>query len=477
MIYFLLLLFSPLLATDSSVSSSNADYDGNALHLTGNVLLDHGLGKMQAEEASLERQDVGKEFPFSLIHLRKAVQLHLKTSAELTCAGADLDFVALKGQLISKEGEAVSYLGPVAKKKGKQGALKITSQKAFLELAKKGIEGKKSEFDIHTLEADEHVTITYGEKCTLKADKALYRKNTFDHAPQEILTVTHHEGSPKCRLLREGDLIDADSIDYDLLSERLSLSHPKGALDSPTGKLLFTANHLLWDQAKQTLTLKGSVELIDSGLGTIYAPDELKLSQSIVKGKRVLESILTKGATTLTYNDGETEVPTSLTTHGSLKFNRERSAATLESPLVDGAIPATLQITYLEPNLAVYANKGSIEFVEGDTKLSPASIHLTGAVRLVSRDASAPARCALADRLSYFPDTRTVILAANQGKKVVFWDEEQTLRMSAQEIHITRDQARKDVVKGVGNVQFGLSVNEHQLLKKFFPRYQVPHAE
>src|ERR1700733_12087732 len=74
-----------------TISSSNASYDGNALILKGQVLLDHGLGTMQAEEAVLQKQEVGKDFPFSLIHLEKDVLLKLNQTGELKCEKADLD--------------------------------------------------------------------------------------------------------------------------------------------------------------------------------------------------------------------------------------------------------------------------------------------------------------------------------------------------------------------------------------------------
>src|SRR5258708_28411479 len=89
-------------AVDSgTISSSNASYDGSALILKGQVLLDHGLGKMQAEEAVLQKQEVGKDFPFSLIHLEKDVVLKLNQNGELKCEKADLDFGSLKGFLTS----------------------------------------------------------------------------------------------------------------------------------------------------------------------------------------------------------------------------------------------------------------------------------------------------------------------------------------------------------------------------------------
>ena len=92
----LLLLANAPVPESGSLSSTNASYDGNALLLTGHVVLDHGLGKMTAEEASLQKQETGKEFPFSLIHLHKEVVLSLRNQEQIFCEIADLDFTTLE---------------------------------------------------------------------------------------------------------------------------------------------------------------------------------------------------------------------------------------------------------------------------------------------------------------------------------------------------------------------------------------------
>ncbi|MEI8329349.1 MAG: hypothetical protein WCG14_05060, partial [Chlamydiia bacterium] len=117
-----LTLFSPLAlrcaetTNEGHVSSTNASYDGSALKLTGHVVLDHGLGRMNAEEASLEKQDVGSDFPFSLIHLHKQVQLTLQNNARLSCDHADLDFLELKGTLSAPVSGLVVFEQQLTKK-------------------------------------------------------------------------------------------------------------------------------------------------------------------------------------------------------------------------------------------------------------------------------------------------------------------------------------------------------------------------
>ena len=147
----LLLLSAPLIANDPSIpdsgslSSSDASYDGNSLLLTGHVALDHGLGKMTAEEASLQRQEAGKDFPFSLIQLRRDVLLALKNSAQISCGSADLDFTALKGILHSSENSKVVYTDQIKKKRsGETVALKLSGQLVELNFSKQVNDGKKN---------------------------------------------------------------------------------------------------------------------------------------------------------------------------------------------------------------------------------------------------------------------------------------------------------------------------------------------
>ena len=74
----------------------------------------------------------------------------------------------------------------------------------------------------------------------------------------------------------------------------------------------------------------------------------------------------------------------------------------------------------------------------------------------------------MADRLTYCPETQTIILSALPKKRVLFQDEEQNLTMSAQEIHLVQDPGTGKIqAKGIGNVQFTLSSEENNLLKKW----------
>src|SRR5690242_5823744 len=100
-------IFAYLLAAiapmdSGSIASKSASYDGSVLILDGDVSLEHGFGKMNAEKAVLTHEQEGQaEFPFTTIDLAEAVHLSLSTDAQIDCERATLDFSTMKGVLTS----------------------------------------------------------------------------------------------------------------------------------------------------------------------------------------------------------------------------------------------------------------------------------------------------------------------------------------------------------------------------------------
>lgn len=110
-----------------------------------------------------------------------------------------------------------------------------------------------------------------------------------------------------------------------------------------------------------------------------------------------------------------------------------------------------------------------IDYAMQDQRLRPSSISLKGNIRVLSHNAAEAPRFGLADWVTYSPTTHTFILSAHPGSRVLFWDEKENLRISAQEIHLTQDgNHQTESVKGVGNVQFSFTTDEEALLKKVF---------
>lgn len=468
---------------NGTVSSTDASYDGNALHLTGHVVLDHGLGKMQAEEASLARQEAGKDFPFSLIQLRKDVVLALKNSAQIVCDSADLDFVTLKGSLYPAENAQVVYTDVIKKKKGAETSpFKLSGQNVELHFSKQSFNDKKSDYEIDNILAKENVVIDYADNFQLHAHEAFYRKElsrdnkTSKKEFQGVVTAYPKDALSPCKLIHEGDEIFADMVDIDLINSKLSLLRPKGILAAASlsslqkGQTHFHADYLYWDQVKNTLTLKGGIFIEESVMGTLQASDEMQITQTQIEGKTALKTIQTHGHTDLRYKDLHNNAH-QLISHGNMHLDREKLRAVMDSPVKNGVVGLDEQLYYQEEEMAIYADHAVLEYSLVGEVMQPSLLTLKGNIRLFSHDSQKPPRFGLADRLTYSTTTRTLILSADPGKKVLFWDEVQGMRLAAPEVHITHDsETHQQNVKGIGAVQFSFTTEEHNKLLHFFPQ-------
>ncbi len=275
-------------------------------------------------------------------------------------------------------------------------------------------------------------------------------------------------------------------MQFDLIQEKLKFHYPRGRLVSsllPTSKsseLLFEAEELFWDKSNNTFTLMRDIRLKDAALGTIDTDKTLTIVQKKEGEQTYVSAIRTTGKTHLQYHGPTPESVHHLLCFGPMTFNRDQLAATLRSPSKGGKTAEEEQIFYQQGNSASFADSGIIDYAIVDEKLTPVLLHFKGNIRLFSQGENAPKRCSLADRLSYSPDTRTLILSADPGKRVLFWDEEQAIRMAAQEVHIVEDpETKKESIQAVGNVKFAFTSQESALLQQIFPFYkrEAPHHE
>ena len=476
----------PKTPRSGTVSSTHAEYDGNALILDGHVILNHGLGKMNAEHAALEKQETGKDFPFSFIHLEKEVFLHLKDNAKLFCEKADLDFITLRGFLYSKENEKVTYTDLL----NQDIPFKLLGKNIILEMSKLETDEKKNTYEVETVTAENAVTVHYNNDYILEAHRAHYRKNQQEKENTSefpgFVTATPKDAGDMCHLHHLGDLIDSTKVEIDLIKEMLILKAPIGRLVSSlvphpeNSEVRFEADELRWEQPTNTLSLLNNIHIQDSALGMIDADERLQLTQKKVEDKTVIQTISTQGKTRLEYLASGQTKPQVLICYGSMLLDRDKLSAVLQSPEEKGRVLDEKQIYYEEERIASFAERARIDYAIVDSKITPVSLTMTRNIRLFSHVPDAPKRCSLADRLTYSPETHTLILFADPGKRVLFWDEGQSLCIAAQEVHIIQDsKTKQESIKGVGNVKFAFTSQESELLQDIFPFYkrEAPHHE
>lgn len=457
-------------APDSgAISSSSASYDGNALILTGQVALDHGLGKMRAEEAVLQKQESGKEFPFSTIALKKGIQIELQDHARLRCDHADLDFTALRGKLLASGKEKVIYTDQLKRGGRGENSLRLMSDAVDLSFDKVPHADQRSDFLIREILATGSVVIDFAQSLTLQAGKALYKK-----AGENILRAFPTDSFATCDIQRGDDRIHAEAIEIDVNRKVLFLKNPKGVLFSSLphgqkGEVRFQSERLVWDHPQNTLHLQGHAHVDEVSFGTLDVDKELVVIQKEHDGNKTIASLHADGRSVLQFQDIGRHNVHRLISHGHVMLDHEKMHATFESPMKGNRVAKEDQLYYEEGQIAVYADRGMIDYAMQDQKLRPSSITLKGNIRVLSNNAAEAPRFGLADWITYSPTTRTFILSANPGSRVLFLDGKENLRISAQEIHLTQDgNHQTESVKGVGNVQFSFNADEEALLQKVF---------
>ncbi|NGX35125.1 MAG: hypothetical protein K1060chlam1_01495, partial [Candidatus Anoxychlamydiales bacterium] len=62
-----------------------------------------------------------------------------------------------------------------------------------------------------------------------------------------------------------------------------------------------------------------------------------------------------------------------------------------------------------------------------------------------------------------------VLLSSEKNKKVLFWQEDKSLKLSANEIHINPKE--KNDIKGLGDVRFTFNLEEENLIHEIFSKY------
>lgn len=475
-----LLHSEPTPLNSSSVSSKTAAYDGHLLILDGDVELDLGIGKLFAQHAAIEKPELSAELPCSIVDLQEDVRVSLKQRAELLCEKAHFDFSKLLGELLPKLGSQVIYRDSIQKEQGKQEPFQLSGNRVELHLAKQTKEEGKIDYQLDEILAYDDVCLDSNQDIHVSADRALFQRKTA-HSTTPIVTAYPKDEQGLCVITHQKDQVDAKCIILDIQRAQINLKSALGSLYStliPQQKepLKFRSDHVFWYNQEHRLTLSGNVHVEEPSLGMIESV-ELEIVQS--DGSQ-LKSLYAQGKTTLEHFDLHTGNKHVLKCLGSFYIDEDNQSIILKSPLIEGKVPFDQQLYYAYQDVAVHADAAKCLYqkVEHTSKLS--SFTLEGNVRLFSLDPKQTLRCAIADHLVYNPDTNTFSLSSKSRRKVLFWNEEEGLSISAQHVEITKDASGKESVKSKGNVKFAFSTAEHQLLQKIFPFYQSPeqnHAE
>lgn len=303
----------------------------------------------------------------------------------------------------------------------------------------------------------EHASFSYWDK-TFKAVKVSLVD--FD-APG-------HKLCPEVEETHSSMTIEASSADYNgttlSLKGSVRLTHPQGSM---------AADEVFIEEVKTKLSpsrnalvnLKGAIEVNHKDLGTLTNNREVQIYLSENKGKREIQRIEGDGYTYLSHVEPEKHRSHHLVCDGKMVADHEKGIVTFERSN-DGK-----QVFFYDTLGEAQADKITI-YYQG---MVATKVLLQGNVYLVdhkdldqkNEGKQEPLHYALADTVEYTPSSREILLSANSGGRVLFYDKINKLQVSSSALKVFRDQiTQKETIKGLGDVRFHFLEGEFEQLRK-----------
>ncbi|CUI16043.1 hypothetical protein PNK_0412 [Candidatus Protochlamydia naegleriophila] len=466
------------------ISSGEAEYDGQAISLVGQVVVQHGLGKISAHRLSvMPAEQEGQKGRFTLLKINDDILIELQGGGQLECQQADIDYLKLTGNFLGNSIHPDVVYRNVGEEGQERPALVVKGHEMQVELVRQPLPGTSiPKTLVKNVLTHQQVRVYYNQDYLLLADRAFYERLLTAKTTAGILNLTAQEEQPYCLLTNtNGDSIQAHSIRVDTIQRQLYLDDPKGILHIEQGKkstqnIQFSADGLIWNDMEQFLNLKGHVSVKQDEIAQIDTEHEVIIYQAQVDGKKALRSIVSPQETTMSYQDKMKELTHKILCHGQLVVDHERLITTMQSPKDElGSIQLDKQVYFEDALGDIYADQVQLFYAWKDRELVPAKIVLEGHVKLLNRfdghfqESSSILQYALADHVAYFPITQEIVLSGQNGNRVLFFDKVNNVQMSAPALKIRRDeQNQKSSVQGIGDVRFTFIEKELNQLRQRF---------
>lgn len=468
----------------------DAAYDGKSLTMSGNVVLEHPVGTLAANQAILTGVSEGRKISVHHLDLYDQVNLSLSEGGDLICAEAHLSQQTSRGDFSGSPAQPfVVYMEQCRDSSGSQQRLPVIVKSRTMAVDFEQDAGFSSpKRGIKTIVANEQVTVDYNHDFIAAADRATFHREegADDQAKTGLTGVICLQANVEeghCHVTnRNGDLIHARQIFVNTRDRFLSFVHPKGALYTiRTGyskeRIDFSSDTLNWDEKLGTLNLLGHVMIAQKGLGKLTSDEQVTLNHAAVNGRKLLSTIESQGHTILTHQEEGRGQDCShvLESWGKMFVDHANLKIALESP----EKAKDKQVFYQDRHGSLYSDRAFVAYHWIDGALKPGKIVLEGNVKMVNKPVQVMRhQFALADRVEIFPETQEALLSAADGRRVLVYDQVNDMQASATGIKLKRDQiTKKESLQGIGDVRFNLIDPELEQLYKRFEQIQKPFSK
>jgi hypothetical protein len=442
------------------LTANCATYDYSEMHLqaqpvaieqhvlTGTQLPDQIDGKTAVAVGQAQRADFQ-----NALHLQGAVTVQTTEGLTLACDSAKLDRERGYGQFEALTDGAYTVV------QGQWRAIPLLLRARRVEL------WMATSQTISECVAEGAASLGYGSDWKASGDRILYYRQTptGKTQPNSLDGIFHLVADhPKGCLVQHvaGSRIAADQMTLNSETRELTLYHAEGRLCGEPGNLDFQADKAFWNHLRNCLTLIDHVVITQGERHLRTLGNVCIVFDSLAEGVRVshLDCV---GPTEMVMGDrGE-----KLSCHGVTRVDFRQQRMTLSSP-------ADRQLSYCGSQGELTSDRLTVDYVMVAGDVTPKQLTAEGHVCLARQNHAGGVQYALADVLDYAPESGSMRFRARAPRRVIFFDHQYDLKVSAPEVQITRDDATgQEKIRGVGDLRMTLLDQELAQLRKRFVGY------
>lgn len=464
--------------------ADHASYTEHTLALTGAVNGKSPNGIFKAEKVIIDQPGSGAKAEAAQIEMEGNVEVELAGHGVLTCAKATIDPATFSGVFIKgSEGIQAQYAEKLSSREGEPKLFIVAADRLEGQMVNTDQEGQKSGHRaIDRLTGSGSVLIAYDADFTARGDKAVFINEPIQGNNELAGTIgLTSEGTGKqCSVTdSSGNVIRAAGIDIDIAKRTSLFHHPDGQLNSlgeAAGDVEFSADAMVWDDRIMTLILTGNIDLVQHGVGKLQTDKELTVVLHKVDGKKAVRTLEAQGNSTLTYIDAEKSLDHTLKCYGRIKIDHLKQESQLHSPKdAEGNVVEGQQVYFQDEKGELFADRAFIKYETIDKKLTPIRIVLEGNVKIINTlaksndDTTFTQQYILADRVDFIPQSKEMIFKAEKGRRVLLYDKNNNMEVSAPTLKLVRDHAaNKESLQSIGGVRLNFVEGELEQLRQHF---------
>lgn len=434
--WLLLLTLTTLFAEDTYFSSDEITADGNSLWLSGNVVLKHTFGTLQANYAEIHRYNNNDVPTMVSAIIKDGVTFTFKDLSKTTCESAEIDFSE------------------------KTAAFKAEKEKVFFTTKDHGLSFEGSFIKCHWNDEDnfslDRIQAINGVKLTLKngtvvlAESADFQSvdspNPSTNPLNGIVQIQSSNPLHPCCIKQSDGVVYSSSGIFDTSSQTILLKKPVGTFlsnvakpETPT-RIEMTADSLKWDFANNMITIGQDAHIHEKNLGSFYATDGFSFQRQSKDGLDHFQSfgqtIFEDDSNVKIFSEGDVQF---------VKDARELTAINEIAPL------------FIERDSLLLSGK-KITLKYGPTGSS--QIVLENDVAIQTNGLLAKMQSILYDK-----NTQSFTLIAPDDHTVEITYNGQTTPVVMQSLEISHDEETQEIVaKAKGRVHFTIDDSQHQKL-------------